>query len=162
MEKCPCNSNKYYSDCCYPFLEEEQQADTSEKLMRSRYTAHVKNKIDYIVNTYHPDSRKNTKRSTIEQWASKTSWKGLEIINVSAGGKNAQMGRVEFKAHYKIDNKLKFHHEDSLFQKLDGQWYYVDGITPKTQPKRSFKTGRNAPCHCGSNKKFKKCCGKNS
>ncbi len=27
------------------------------------------------------------------------------------------------------------------------------------QPVRSQKTGRNAPCPCGSGKKYKKCCG---
>jgi uncharacterized protein YecA (UPF0149 family) len=28
------------------------------------------------------------------------------------------------------------------------------------RPARSEKVGRNAPCPCGSGKKYKKCCGK--
>ena len=32
--------------------------------------------------------------------------------------------------------------------------------TVKSTPKRSTKVGRNAPCPCGSGKKYKQCCGK--
>ena len=32
--------------------------------------------------------------------------------------------------------------------------------SPKGQPVRVVKIGRNAPCPCGSSKKFKQCCGK--
>ena len=32
--------------------------------------------------------------------------------------------------------------------------------TAKSTPKRSTKVGRNAPCPCGSGKKYKQCCGK--
>ena len=30
---------------------------------------------------------------------------------------------------------------------------------PKTKQRKSKKVGRNAPCPCGSGKKYKKCCG---
>ena len=160
-ENCPCNSKRRYLDCCGLFLESDQKATTAEQLMRSRYSAHVKNKIEYIINTVHSSTRENTDRNTIEQWARQTSWQGLEVLNTTAGGVNDLAGRVVFKAHYKLDGQLKFHHEDSVFKKEAGHWFYVDGTTPKTQPKRSLKLGRNSPCHCGSGKKFKKCCGKN-
>ncbi len=32
--------------------------------------------------------------------------------------------------------------------------------TPKTVRRQEEKVGRNAPCPCGSGKKYKKCCGK--
>ena len=32
--------------------------------------------------------------------------------------------------------------------------------TPKTKKRSEEKIGRNAPCPCGSGKKYKKCCGK--
>ncbi len=32
-------------------------------------------------------------------------------------------------------------------------------LNPQPQPQKSEKIGRNAPCPCGSGKKFKKCCG---
>ncbi len=49
---------------------------------------------------------------------------------------------------------------------LIGAWVYwrdrEAGGRKAGQPVRSVKTGRNAPCPCGSGKKFKKCCGTGS
>ncbi len=36
----------------------------------------------------------------------------------------------------------------------------TDGGVPKTVRRKTDKIGRNAPCPCGSGKKYKKCCGK--
>ncbi|MEW6350167.1 MAG: preprotein translocase subunit SecA [Thermodesulfobacteriota bacterium] len=36
----------------------------------------------------------------------------------------------------------------------------TDGGAPKTVRRKEQKIGRNAPCPCGSGKKYKKCCGK--
>ncbi|MDC0230952.1 YchJ family protein [Aureispira] len=157
-EKCPCNSKKGYLECCGLFLEANVKTTTAEQLMRSRYTAHVKNKIDYIINTVHNSTRENVDRNAIEQWAGQASWQGLKILNTTAGGINDIAGRVIFKAHYKLDGKLKCHYEDSVFKKKNGDWFYVDGTTPKSHTKQSLKMGRNSPCNCGSGKKFKKCC----
>lgn len=45
--------------------------------------------------------------------------------------------------------------KDDLLKFLDtGDYTYI--IKPVT----SNKVGRNAPCTCGSGKKYKKCCGK--
>jgi SEC-C motif-containing protein len=49
-------------------------------------------------------------------------------------------------------------HEKASFIKEDGQWFYVDGDIIKAPQARSEKIGRNAPCPCGSGKKYKKCC----
>ncbi len=38
----------------------------------------------------------------------------------------------------------------------------TDGSTPLPKKKTSNQIGRNAPCPCGSGKKYKNCCGKNS
>ena len=37
-----------------------------------------------------------------------------------------------------------------------------DGTTPKKQPRKVTKIGRNDPCPCGSDKKYKNCCGRNA
>ena len=34
-------------------------------------------------------------------------------------------------------------------------------LAPPRQPESRRRVGRNAPCPCGSGKKFKKCCGLN-
>jgi preprotein translocase subunit SecA len=36
-----------------------------------------------------------------------------------------------------------------------------DAERPETVRREGKKIGRNAPCPCGSGKKYKKCCGKN-
>ena len=35
----------------------------------------------------------------------------------------------------------------------------LDALTPRTPIKREATPDRNAPCPCGSGKKYKKCCG---
>lgn len=160
MERCPCNSKKEYVDCCAPFLEGKEDAPTALALMRSRYTAHVKGEIDYIINTVHPDHRAKSNRKTIESWAKEAVWIRLEVVSTQKGLIADSIGRVVFKAHYKYNNVLRVHAENSLFKKEQGKWYFVEGTEAKTAAKTASKFGRNDPCYCGSGKKFKKCCAK--
>ncbi|MFT5648397.1 MAG: SEC-C motif-containing protein [Aureispira sp.] len=160
MEKCPCNSQKEYLDCCAPFLERQQDAPTAVALMRSRYTAHVKTDIDYIIDTVHPDYRENSDRKTIESWAKEAVWERLEVISTEKGLEKDQIGRVVFRAYYKYNSTLKTHTENSLFKKEEGKWYFVEGAEVKSAAIKSVKIGRNDACYCGSGKKFKKCCAK--
>lgn len=160
MEKCPCNSQKEYLACCAPFLERRQDAPTAVALMRSRYTAHVKADIDYIIDTVHPDHRAKSNRKTIENWAKEAVWERLEIISTEKGLAKDQIGRVVFRAHYKYNNSLKKHTENSLFRKEEGKWYFVEGTEVKNADIKTTKIGRNDACYCGSGKKFKKCCAK--
>ncbi len=160
MEKCPCGSKQNYTDCCAVFLEGKAEAETAEQLMRSRYTAHVKCKIDYIINTVHPSTRKNSNREAIELWAERANWLGLEVLNTQKGGKDDAEGKVSFKAYYNYDNQIKNHSENSTFKKEQGRWYYLAGKMVQNKIKSTTKLGRNEPCYCGSGKKFKKCCGK--
>ena len=44
--------------------------------------------------------------------------------------------------------------------KLDGRGVYVSGQSPAAAPaRRTAKVGRNDKCPCGSEKKYKRCCG---
>ena len=38
----------------------------------------------------------------------------------------------------------------------------LDAARPTSGPRRAIKIGRNAPCPCGSGRKYKKCCGSGS
>ena len=63
---------------------------------------------------------------------------------------------IEFTAYY-FENKSMYQlHETSNFSVEDGKWRYHDGILHDDCGK--IKYGRNLPCVCGSNKKFKQCC----
>ena len=161
MELCPCGSKKQYDQCCLPIINGEKRAKTAEQLMRSRYSAFAKHKIDYLCNSCHPANQKEFDRKATKKFATNTIWSGLEIKETIDGGVDDTKGLVEFIAYFKINNQTKFMHERSNFQKCEGQWYYVDGtsVPIKQVVRASKKPGRNEPCSCGSGKKYKKCCG---
>jgi len=159
MSFCPCDSHLEYKTCCQPYLSGKAAPDTAEALMRSRYTAYVKQDIDYLSKTHHPQTRHEFDPEAAKEWSEKSSWKGLEIKSVQQGASKDDEGFVEFIAHYEMDDQPTDHYEIGQFKKLDGQWYFFDGKTPRDPYIRSApKVGRNDPCPCGSGKKSKKCC----
>lgn len=162
MDRCPCASGKDYADCCQPYLEGGLAAPTAEALMRSRYSAFAKVKIDYLQETLAPKSRKGFDAASIEQWAKAAEWTGLEVKETQGGGENDTTGMVHFVAKYAIQDQEQDFEETAHFVKQDGKWLYVDGEVKGHTPYRreAPKVGRNEPCPCQSGKKFKKCCGR--
>lgn len=160
MDTCPCNSGNTYEKCCKPFISGEQEAQTPETLMRSRYTAFAKSEIPYILQTIHPEKRSQHDEKSIRKWAEKSQWLGLEILDVQDGGPDDDQGTVEFIALYMQKSGRVKHHEIAQFKKDDDKWYFYDAAAPEQkQVKREGpKVGRNDPCPCGSGKKYKKCC----
>jgi len=163
MSLCYCGSNREFEECCGPVLSGEQPATTAEALMRARYSAYQAHDIGFLGESLHPDHRHDWDELATRRWADNAQWLGLEIVATEAGGEGDEEGTVEFIASYKENGELKRHHEISLFRKLHGTWYYVDGRMPKpeTVKRQAPKVGRNDPCPCGSGKKYKKCCGGN-
>lgn len=163
MKQCPCGSGLEYTACCEPYITLQKQAETAEKMLRSRFTAHVVNNIDYIMSTVHPDKQEGHDAASIKEWCENTKWKDLEIIEQEKGQEGDDVGYIEFKAQFTTANGAKDeHHEKSEFKKIDGKWYFYEGTYPKPQTyvRETPKVGRNEPCPCGSGKKYKKCCGK--
>ena len=161
METCPCGIERSYDDCCRPLIEGREMVETAEALMRSRYSAYVKTKIDYLCSTIPPEQQKKFNYEETTSWSENSQWEGLNILNTSEGGPDDETGTVEFIAHFRQNNKKIEHHELARFGKINGSWYFIDGDTPRSQPvvRQAPKIGRNAPCPCGSGKKYKKCCG---
>ena len=63
-------------------------------------------------------------------------------------------------AYSMLPGAVKIFHEFGKQQKPEAPLSgFPSQPTPVLQPVRSQKVGRNAPCPCGSGKKFKKCCG---
>jgi SEC-C motif-containing protein len=151
---CPCNSGRSYSACCKPAISGNKCAVTAEALMRSRYTAYVVKDVNYLLRTWHSSERPATIVS-----AKIPDWYGLHIVRTEAGNESDTHGVVEFKAKAAFKKKLWNFHEVSRFVKENNQWFYIDGDVIKSPPAISSKVGRNAPCPCGSGKKYKKCCG---
>lgn len=158
LTTCPCGSGRAYDECCGPIHAGTVQPATAEALMRARYSAFVVKNIDFLEGTLLPETRADFNREETEQWAGNSEWQGLVIRGTEAGGADDDTGSVEFVASFSYDGKDYRHHETSRFQKLDGRWYYVDGILGQ-RPRTVDKVGRNDPCPCGSGKKYKKCHG---
>ncbi len=153
MTSCYCFSGKNFEDCCEPILKDAGTASSAEQLMRARYSAFVLQKIDYILETHHPETRKYLDKESVEVWSKESKWLGLEIIP------REETELVEFRAHFSMDGVEEVHHELSTFKKDQGRWYFYDAkIVGEPIIRRGPKIGRNDPCHCGSGKKFKKCC----
>lgn len=155
MTVCPCNSGKELAECCGPILAGATPAPTAEALMRSRYTAYVQENYDYVLKSCHESTRPADDEF---EGGQSVEWCGLEIIETEAGGEDDVEGGVEFIASYRAQGGVLGLHEKASFVKEDGRWFYVDGDIVKSPPVRSEKIARNAPCPCGSGKKYKKCC----
>jgi SEC-C motif-containing protein len=131
--------------------------------MRARYSAYVVGEIDFLGNTLDSEGRNDFDADSTREWSSSTNWKELKILASEQGGKDDAIGMVEFVARYEMDGQLLEHHERATFQRNENQaWEFVDGQVVGQEPYRreSPKIGRNAPCPCGSGKKYKKCCDK--
>ncbi|WP_352338834.1 YchJ family protein [Psychrobacter sp. 16-MNA-CIBAN-0192] len=169
---CPCQINPKgaattllsYKDCCQEFHDNIDKTDgikpdSAERLMRSRYSAFVLVKPDYIIKTTLPAQQELLDNQSIESWAKETDWAGLKIVKHTSklGKRHAQ---VEFKAFYNTENGLQAHHELSTFVKTNDKfasptnerWYFLD-------PTVAMTVSQKQPCICGSGERFKRCCG---
>jgi SEC-C motif domain protein len=161
---CPCRATDAdklaYEDCCGRFIEAGEFPATAEALMRSRYTAFVLGKIDYLEDTLAPETRHDFDRKAITHWASQSQWLGLDILSTEQGQEQDDSGYVEFVANFLNEGERYAHRERSLFCKRDGRWYFQEEANRKNAPiVKGQQPGRNDPCPCGSGKKYKKCCG---
>ena len=121
--------------------------------MRSRYTANVLRDTVYLLSSWHP-----TTRPASMQREQMVDWRGLTIVAVSKGQPGDKDGVVEFLARYADGPQQGVLRERSRFVFAEDRWYYLDGIVSKTAGREMSRIGRNAPCPCGSGKKYKKCC----
>jgi SEC-C motif domain protein len=154
-KNCPCGSGHTLDNCCGPILAQDKLADTAERLMRARFSAYVLGVTDFLVASW--DSSTCPSRSKLDQ-GSEVVWNDLQILGSEKGGLEDESGTVEFIARGHASGKVITLHETSRFKKLLGHWLYVDGMIHASK-KPSTRISRNAPCPCGSGKKYKRCCG---
>lgn len=108
------------ADCCGRYLDAGQQAPDAQALMRSRYSAFVLGRPDYLRATWHPD----TCPVDVAPLAG-TKWLGLEVRDHQV--LDATHAEVEFVARYRVAGRAVRLHERSRFVNAQGRWLYVDG-----------------------------------
>lgn len=121
---CPCCSGKKFTSCCQPCVEGKKKAETPEALMRSRYTAYSLGKIDYIQKTMCKKAAENYDPVSAKRWAKSVKWLKLKVLDVSIPAETS--GTVTFTAYFLDNNQERSIFEKSVFEKIDGKWFYVD------------------------------------
>ena len=124
VQRCPCGSGNDYVHCCEP-LHHGVPATTAEALMRSRFSAFALGDTDYLLTSWHPDTR-----PTRLDHDGATVWRRLQIVDTDAGGPEDDEGVVEFRATYVRDGQHGVLHERSRFDRFGGRWVYTDGEFP--------------------------------
>ena len=126
---CPCGNPRAYGDCCGRF-HTGTTADTAQRLMRSRYSAHVLRLEDYLLATWHPSTRPAA-LALPESGAMR--WLGLDIRSQY---ESIDTARVEFIARYRIGGgTVQKQHEISRFLRVAQHWLYLDGEFPPPPPR---------------------------
>ncbi len=111
-----------YADCCGRFVDHfsDSPAPDAEHLMRSRYSAFVLERTDYLLATWHSSTRPETL-----DFDANSKWLGLDVREHKVTV--AETAEVEFVARYRVDGRAVRLHERSRFVREDGRWFYVDG-----------------------------------
>lgn len=111
-----------FSACCGLYLNESAAipAPDAEALMRSRYSAFVLDRRDYLLATWYPSTRPAD--LTLDPAAK---WLGLDVRSHRA--LDADHAEVEFVARYREGGRAVRLHERSRFVLEQGRWFYVDG-----------------------------------
>lgn len=91
--------------------------------MRSRFEAFQRGDREWLLDTWHPDTRP----ATLEL-ADNPTWIALTIVDTVDGGPFATTGVVEFEASFVVNGQPGTLRERSRFERVAGRWYYVDGI----------------------------------
>jgi len=119
---CPCGAALAYAACCgrWHAGAEHMRAPSAEALMRSRYSAYVLGRLDYVLATWHPQTRP----AALEPEAPGQRWLGLEVRQHRVLDDDHAM--VEFVARVKQAGRAVRLHERSRFERLGGCWFYLD------------------------------------
>ena len=125
---CPCGQLNprqkplAYAACCGRYVDhfDTAPAPDAPSLMRSRYSAFVLERADYLQATWHP----RTRPAQLD-FDPGTRWLGLAVRSQRSMGENT--AEVEFVARYRVGGRAVRLHETSRFVREDGRWFYVDG-----------------------------------
>ena len=119
---CPCGLPQPYARCCGRWLDSAPPlpAPDAQALMRSRYSAFVLQRADYLLATWHASTR-----PTAIEFEPGLRWLGLQVKAHHC--QDDDHATVEFVARSKQGGRAHRLHESSRFVREQGRWFYVDG-----------------------------------
>jgi SEC-C motif-containing protein len=124
---CPCgrlDAKKQplaYVACCAQYIDGELTPPDAQSLMRSRYSAFVLEKADYLLSTWH-----GSQRPASLDFESGVKWLGLQVQDHAMI--DSQHAEVTFVARQRDRTGRAIRlHERSRFVYENGCWYYVSG-----------------------------------
>ena len=125
FHSCPCGRPAAYEQCCgrWHAGPTRLQAPDAESLMRSRYSAFVRELDDYLLDTWHPSTRPAS-----VSFEAGLRWLGLDVKRHLPQGEDRAI--VEFVARSKLGGRAHRLHETSRFVREDGHWFYIDALPP--------------------------------
>lgn len=131
-DACLCGSKNIYSECCGPCFIDRAAAKDPITLMRSRYTAFVESNIGYLEQSMCNWACIDFDANDTRNFCKQVTWHGLSILDYKYNEGDLQ-GEVEFIAKYQHagSSKIETIHERSLFEKIDGIWFYISMIYDK-------------------------------
>ncbi len=88
--------------------------------MRSRYAAFALGNAGYLLATWHPATRPVELPLDPAQ--------DFLLLKVLATHENGDSATVEFAARSRVGQRTQELHEVSRFVRVDGRWFYVDGM----------------------------------
>ncbi|MFD1710366.1 hypothetical protein FVQ98_03915 [Ottowia sp. GY511] len=131
-DSCPCGRHNArrqpltWAACCGRYVDDwTLPAPDAESLMRSRYSAFVAERADYLLATWA-----EPQRPAALDFDPGARWLGLEVRSHQATG--AEQAEVEFVARWRVAGRAVRLHERSRFvRRADAagvlRWWYVDG-----------------------------------
>ena len=119
---CPCGHPTPYATCCGRWHDGrlQLQAPDAEALMRSRYSAFVMERADYLLATWHASTR--PLRLDFEPGLH---WLGLTVLQHQR--QDEDHATVRFAARSKLGGRATRLAETSRFVRANDRWLYVDG-----------------------------------
>lgn len=122
--KCYCGALKAYEACCGLYIDQGQYALSPEALMRSRYSAYVQAKMDYIMATMCGPAAEGFDPVEAKAWAQRCDWLGLTVVKARYHLSKNDQAMVEFKAYYRENGQDHCLHEKSVFLRQHQRWFY--------------------------------------
>lgn len=142
-KQCPCGSGLFYPDCCQRFYQ-GALPENALQLMRSRYTAYVLDKPDYIIHTTHPASpqynvNKFLWKKQLSQFSKNSVFNGLQILDFK---EHETLATVTFTAYIHQQERDATFTEKSFFEKKGNSWLYRGGHLAKGHAPNLVTTGQ--------------------